>query len=118
MTGDRDKGGAVHPRVGDRCHEIGRAGPARRDAHTGFSGGARVAFRRVAGALLVTAENVTKAIAILPHRVVERHDRAAGDAEHHFDILAHECFAHHLCAGTLAGSGKGDGRSGRRDAVV
>ena len=90
LTGDRDERRTIHPGVGDRSDEVGRAGSTGRDADTGFSGGARVTFGGVPGTLFVTAEDVTQVIAILPHRVVKRHDRAAGNAEHHFDILAQQ----------------------------
>src|SRR5204862_7038357 len=75
------------------------------DTDARFSGRARVAFLCVSRALFVTTQYVTQAIPILPHRVIERHYRAAGDAEHDFDILAHECFAHHLCARARRGMG-------------
>src|ERR1700693_61417 len=94
---------AVHPRVRDRSHEIRRAWSARGDTYAGFSGGARVTFRRVARALFVATQYVAQAIAILPHRVIERHDRAAGDAEYDFDILADERLAHYLRACALVG---------------
>ena len=55
----------------------------------------------MAGTLFVATQYVAKPIAILPHRVVEGHDRPARDAEHDLDILAHERLAHHLCSGTL-----------------
>ena len=69
----------------------------------------------MARALFVPAEDVAKMIAILPHRVVERHYRAAGNAEHHFDILAQQGFAHYLGAGPFRGSGRREAGSGRRD---
>ena len=111
LSGDRNERGAVHPRVGDRGHQIGRARSTGRDTDARFSGRARVAFRCVSRALFVTTQYVTQAIPILPHRVIERHYRAAGDAEHDFDILAHECFAHHLCARARRGMGDA-GRGG------
>src|SRR6202008_4285857 len=94
---------AVHPGVGDWSNQVRRARSARRDADAGLPGRSRVTFRRVTGALLVSTQHVAKTIAILPHRMVERHDRATGNAEHDFDILADEGFAHHLSASALEG---------------
>src|SRR5678816_2937537 len=96
LTGDRDERSRVHPRVGYRRDEIGRAGSARCDAHANTSRGARIPFRGVTRALLMTTEHMTQPVAILPHRVIERHDRAAGDAEHDLDALADERFAQDL----------------------
>ena len=115
LTRDRDQGRAIHPRVGDRSNQIRRAGSAGGDADTDLSGGAGVTFRSVPSALFVAAENVAQLIAIFPQRVIEGHYRAAGNAEHHLDILAHERFAHHLGSGALVRRGAG---SGRREAGV
>jgi hypothetical protein len=57
----------------------------------------------VTRALLMTTQHVADLIAVLPHRVVERHYRAAWNAEHHFDILAHESLAHNLRTGAFVG---------------
>ena len=72
---------SVHPRVGDRRDEVRRAGSARADAHADATGRARVALGGVTRALLVPAEHVVQLIGVLRQRVVERHDRAARDAE-------------------------------------
>ena len=53
-------------------------------------GRARVPLGGVPRALFVPAEDVAQLIAVFPHRVIERHDRATGDAEHHLDALGLE----------------------------
>jgi hypothetical protein len=101
MTRDRDERRAVHPCVSDRRDEVRRARSARRDAHahSASSTGARVAFGGVTRALFVPAEHVMQAIAVAVQRVVERHDRAAGYAEHHAHTFADERLTHDLRAG-------------------
>ena len=59
----------------------------------------RVPLRRVAGSLLVAAQDVPDAR--VQERVVSRQDRAAGDAEDDVDALAFEGLEHRLCAGDL-----------------
>src|SRR5215211_5861636 len=58
--------------------------------------------RPVARALLVAAQHMAQ-LRVLDHRVVERHDRAAGDAEHHLHALADQRLAQDLCASLLLG---------------
>src|SRR5262249_38893153 len=51
------------------------------------------------GALLVAHQHVTDAIAVLQHRVVRRHDRAAGITEHDVDTLGDQRLPDDLGAG-------------------
>src|SRR5207253_9197713 len=95
-----------------RRNKIRRTRSAGRDADAGLTSRTRVTFRRVSRTLLMSTQHVAQTIAILPHRVVERHDRAAGNAEHDLDVLAHESFAHHLGAGAVAGGGRRDAGGG------
>jgi len=99
LPGNRDEWRAVHPRVGDRRHQVRRAGAARRDAHSHAPARARIALGRMACPLLVPAQHVMQPVAIRVVRVIERHDRAPGDAEHHAHVLADERLAHDLRAG-------------------
>src|SRR5581483_11866342 len=89
LAGDRDERGRVHPRVGDRGHEVRRAGPGGRDRDARPAGRTGVALRHVAGALFVAGEHVPDRRAARD-RVVGGQDRPAGDAEHHVDALGFE----------------------------
>ncbi len=101
LAGDRQQRRAVHHRVGDRRDQVGGAGAAGADANADLPSRAGVALGGVAGALLVPAEHVAQLVAIFPHRIVERHDRAAGDSEHHIDAIADQRLAHNLGTGSL-----------------
>ena len=104
LPGDGHHRRAVHQRVGDGRDQVGGARAASPDAHAHAPARARVALGGVPGALLVTAEHVAQASRYSHMRVVERHDRPAGDAEHHVDTLADQRLAHDLRAGACAGS--------------
>ena len=80
LAGDGDHRHGVHVGVGDRRHEVGRAGAAGRHADADLAGRLRVALGRVAAALLVADEDVAQ-LRRVEQRVVRREDRAAGDAE-------------------------------------
>src|SRR5204862_1015220 len=79
--------------------EVAAAGTARgdRDAHLACCPG--VSLGRVAGALLVTAEDVAERR--VEERVVGGKDRPAGDAEYEVDVLALQGFEQRLRAGDL-----------------
>src|SRR5579871_5716717 len=77
LAGDGDEGRAVHHRVRDGRDEVGRARPAGADADADPAGGAGVAFGGVPCALLVAAQHVAQPVAVVPHGVIERHDRPA-----------------------------------------
>jgi hypothetical protein len=96
LTSDSHERSRIHPRVRNRRHEVRCTWPARCDTHAHAPRGPRVTFRSVTGALFMTAQHMTQPVAILPHRVVERHDRAAGDAEHDLDPLSDERLAEDL----------------------
>ena len=98
-----DHRSAIHPRVGDRRDEVRRARSARADAHADATRRARVALGRVTRALLVAAEHVVELVGVLRQRVIERHDRAARDAEDRVDALADERLAEDLGAGAECG---------------
>ena len=99
LSSDRGQWRAVHPRIGDRRHEIRRARPTCPDAHADLTADARIAFGGVSRALLMTAEHVAQLRAVFPHRVVERHDAAARDTEEHIDIFANQRLTHDLRTG-------------------
>jgi hypothetical protein len=99
LSGDRDERRGVHPGVGDGRHEIRCAGSTRGDTHAHATGRARIPLGGVAGTLLVPAEHVMQPVAVARERMVEGHDRAAGNPKDHIDALAHERLAHDLRAG-------------------
>ncbi len=70
----------IHQRVGERRHHVGGAGTGGDQHHARLAGGARIAFSRVARALLVAHEDVLD-IVLLEDLVVDRKNRAARIAE-------------------------------------
>ncbi len=112
LPGERDERSAVHPRVGDRRDEVRRARSARADAHADAPRRARVALGRVPRALLVPAEHVVQLVGVLRQRVIERHDRAARDAEDRVHALADEAPRRGSARRCESGSGVGVGRLG------
>ena len=115
LTGDGHHGHRVHVGVGDRRDQVGGARTAGGHAHPDLAGGRRVTLGRVAGALLVTDEDVPD-LGGVHQRVVGRQDRAAGDAEDGVDPDALERLDQALCAGDLDRPGGADRRRevGRR----
>ena len=108
LTGDSDQRSGVHERIGNGRHEICGTRSRCAQAHAHASGGPGVTFGRMTGALLMAAEHVPQPVAVLPHGVVERHDRATGNAEHRVDPFAQQGLADDLR------TGHGAGRMGRR----
>ena len=80
LAGDRDDRHGVHVGVGERRHEVRRAGAGGRHADADLAGRGGVALGRMAGALLVADEDVADLLRV-EHRVVGREDRAPRDAE-------------------------------------
>ena len=96
LAGDADHRDRVHVGVHQRRDEV-RRGRARCDhGDAGAAGDVGVPLGHVAGALLVTHEHV--ADRRLEQRVVGRQDAAAGQAEHHVDLLHLECLDESLCS--------------------
>ena len=98
LTGDRKYRRAVHVRRRQSGDEIGRARTGRRHAHAHAVARARIAVRRMRGRLFVPHEDVARRL-LAVERVVKRHDRAAGVAEHHLDARVCQCAAQDLRAG-------------------
>ena len=76
-------------------------GPEVTSTHADLAGGARIAFRRVDGALLVADEDVLDPV-LLEQLVVDRQHGAAGIAEDMLDALVGESLQHNLGACHLA----------------
>ncbi len=102
LAGDRHDGCVVHVRGGEPGDEVGGARARGRHAHARPSARARVAIRRVRGGLFVTHEDVPET-GVFRQRVIERHDRATGVAEHQVHTLLDEGAAEDLGAGQLLG---------------
>ena len=98
LPGEADDRDRVHQRVGQRRHHVGgaRAGGDQRDADA--AGRAGIAFGRMAGALLVTDEDMLD-IVLLDDLVIDRQDRAAGIAEDVLDALVLQRPDDHFRAG-------------------
>ena len=75
-------------------------GPEVTSTHADFAGRARIAFRRMRGALLVAHENVLDLL-LLEDLVIDRQDRAAGIAENVLDALVGQRLDHDFGAGHL-----------------
>jgi len=88
LAGDADHRNRVHICVAQRSHEVGRRGTAGDHRDARLAGDVRVTLGHVAGALFVAHENV--ADLRLDERVVRRENAAAGQSEHHFDVLVLE----------------------------
>jgi len=80
LAGQDHQGDGIHQGVDDRGDGVGRAGARRRQHHAGLAGGAGVALRRVARALLVARQHVTQA-RLMKEGVIDRQHRAARIAE-------------------------------------
>ena len=80
LPGDEDRRRRVHPRVGDRRHEVRRSGPGRRDRHPDLPRRTGVPLGHVPRALLVSGEDVSDRRAAR-NRVVGWEDRAARNPE-------------------------------------
>jgi hypothetical protein len=93
LTGEEDGRHGVHDGVRDRGHQVRSTGARGRERDADLARRLRVALRRVACALLVTAEDVPDARVV--ERVVGRQVRATGYAEDRFDALRLQAF--HYC---------------------
>ncbi len=102
LAGDAHDRRRVEVGVGDRRHEVGRAGAGGRDGDAHLAGRTRVALRHVAGALLVAHQEVADRVLVLGPGVVERQDRPARQAEHVGHALGLEAADDRLGAGDAA----------------
>ena len=92
VAGDKDDRRGIHVRRRNRRHQIGRAGAAGGDAHARLAAGARIAVRRVSCVLLMRGQHVMNAVLTLVKFIVNRQNRAAGEAEHGSNALLDEAF--------------------------
>ena len=102
LPGDADQRDRIHQRVAQRRHHVGGAGARGHQHHAGQSGGARIAFGGVAGALLVPHQDVLD-FALLENLVIDRQHRAAGIAEDVLDAMIGQRADDHRGAGHLVG---------------
>ena len=82
LPGDRDERGRVHEGVGEGGEEVGGPRAGGPHAHTGPTRRPGVALRGMACPLLVSDEHVADPVPGAEERVVDRHVRAPGIAEH------------------------------------
>ena len=99
LPGDHHDRDRIHVGVAQRRHDVGGSRAARDHRHAGTTGRVRVSLGHVAGALLVTHEDV--ADRRVDQRVVDGQDRPAGQAEHDFDRLVLEALDEGLGSGDL-----------------
>src|SRR5258708_5269795 len=100
LPGDAHQRDRIHQRIGQRRHHVGGARPRCYQHHARLSGGTRIALRGVAGALLVSDQNVLD-FALLENLVIDRKHRAAGIAEDMLDAMIDQRAHDHRCAGHL-----------------
>ncbi len=99
LAGDHHHRDRIHPGIGNPRDRIGGAGTAGNQHHARLTGRAGIALRRMRRAGLVADEDVTQAPPVLgigEQFVVDRQHRAAGIAEHEFDILRREAIDQYL----------------------
>ena len=97
LAGQADQRDRIHQRVLQRRHRIGGARARGHQHDAGLAGRARIAFRRMAGALLVAHQDVLDLV-LLENLVVDRKDRAAGIAEDMLDAIVLQRLHHHFGA--------------------
>ena len=92
VAGDEDDRRGIHVRRRNRRDQVRRAGAAGGDAHARLAAGARVAVRRMTGVLLVGGQYMPNPILPLVQLIVNRQNRAAGEAEHGSNALLNQTF--------------------------
>ena len=97
LAGDGHHRYGVHVGVAQGRHQVGGSRPAGHHGHTGTAGYVGVALGHMAGALLVTDQDV--ADRRVEDGVVGRQDAPAGQAEHHFDLLQLQALDERLGSG-------------------
>ena len=86
LAGEADDGNRIHQRVGQAGDGIGGAGARGDKDHAHLAGGARIAFRRMDGCLLMAHEDMAQRV-LLEQLVVERQHSPARIAENHIHAL-------------------------------
>lgn len=102
LARDGDERNRVELGVGDRRHQVRRAGTGGSKANCHLTGGARHTLRHEAAALLMARQHVLD-LRRLRERIVERQDGAAGDAGDAPDTLSFQEAHNNLCAGQRFG---------------
>ena len=92
VAGDRNNRNAVHVSSGDAGDQIGRSGTAGSHADTYFAGGARIAVRRVRGALLMGCQIMSDLISLFIKCIIYIQDRTAGISENGIHTLLEQAF--------------------------
>ena len=87
LAGDGDQRNAVELGVGDGRDQVRRAGAAGGHADARLAGGAGVALRREAAALLVPRQNRADLVVEARQRLVQRHAGPARIGEDHVDAV-------------------------------
>ncbi len=101
LAGDADHRDGIQHRVGERGHDVGGARAGRHEHDAGTAGRAGVALGHMAGAGLVTHEDVAHVL-LLEDLVVDRQDRSAGIPEDGIDAVVLQRLDHHLRAAHAA----------------
>ena len=90
LAGDGDHRHGIHLGVGQAGDEIRSARTAGGHANAGFAGGARIAVRHEAAALLMAGQNRADLVFHLGERLVQRHAGAAGIGENGVDAMPNQ----------------------------
>ena len=104
LAGDREHRHGVHVRVGQGRDQVRRTRTRSRDAHAELARCSRIAFGRMACALLVADEDMADLVG-LEQRVIGRKDGAAGKPEYRVDLELLEAADDRLRAGEDLGAG-------------
>ena len=94
---EADHGDRVHQGIGEARHRIGGAGAGGDEHHAALAGGARIAFRRMGGTLLMADEDVLHLL-LLENLVIDRKHGAARIPEDMLDPLVSQCLQHDFSA--------------------
>ena len=99
VAGDAHDGRGVHIGGGDAGDQVRRARAGRREADAHLARRARIAVRRVAGALFVRGQDVPDAAIVIVQFIVHIQDRAARISENRIDPLLDQALHQDFCAG-------------------
>ena len=103
LPGDDHQRDGVAQCIGQAGDRVGGARAGRHQHAADLAGRARIAFRRMHGALLVAHQHMLQAVRLLEQRVVDRQHGTARIAEQMLHALVGERLDHHFGAGHFLG---------------
>ena len=97
LAGQADDRDAVHQRIDQTRHRIGRTRPGGDQNHANTAGGTGVAFGRMDGAALLANQDMANGV-LLEQRIIDRQHGAAGIAENNLYALVLEGTKKDFCS--------------------